>query len=223
MAQPPAPRWATFDCYGTLVDWRSGIADVLVRLVPGAEPAHLLARYHEIEPAVQAGGYRPYREVLRLTAERIAAEQGRSLGEGEGEALARSLPAWPVFADVRPALAEARRRGWRLAILSNTDRDLIALTLRSIDVPFEHVVVAEDVRSYKPAHAHWQRFRTDTGVGERHVHVAQSQFHDIAPARELGIASVWVNREGEAAAVAPTRELPGMEGLADVLDELLPT
>ena len=121
------------------------------------------------------------------------------------------------------ALAELRRRGWNLAILSNTDRDLIAASQRQIGVPFDLAVVAEDVRSYKPAHAHWERFFELTTADRAHyVHVAASLFHDVAPARELGLNIVWINRLGEVADPVPDRELPDLSGLPDTLDELVP-
>ena len=164
-------RWATFDCYGTLIDWNAGIRGVLERLF-GAERAPALRRYHEFEPEVQAEEYRAYSAVLGLTLERLAAEQGSALPAGRAGLLAASLPEWPPFAEVPGALAEARRRGWRLAILSNSDRELIAASERALRLPFDLTVVAEDVRSYKPAHAHWHRFSELTGAErERHVHV----------------------------------------------------
>ena len=121
------------------------------------------------------------------------------------------------------ALAELRRRGWNLAILSNTDRDLIAASQRQIGVSVDVAVVAEDVRSYKPAHAHWERFfELTTADRAHHVHVAASLFHDVAPARELGLKIVWINRLGEVADPEPDRELPDLSGLPDALDELVP-
>ena len=141
-------------------------------------------------------------------ATRIADEHGVDLSWARAQELPRSLPGWPVFPDVPAALEDARRRGWRLCILSNTDRALLDASLESIGVPFDHSIVAEEVGSYKPAHGHWERFYADTGAERsRHVHVAQSLFHDIAVANELGLASVWINRLGEQAhAVAPAHE-----------------
>ena len=128
-----------------------------------------------------------------------------------------------MFDEVPSALAEARERGWRLVALSNIDRDLIEASMTRIGVPFEAAIVASEVGSYKPAHGHWRAFYESTGANpERHVHVAQSHHHDITPAHELGIRSVWINRLGERAEPAPTREQPDLSGLADVLDELVP-
>jgi 2-haloacid dehalogenase len=221
LVSPVIDRWATFDCYGTLIDWRSGIEAEFERLF-GPEPApHLLDHYLEIEVDVQRGAYRLYGEVLGLTLERLVREEELALPEGEEPALARALPDWSPFPETREALGAARERGWKLAVLSNSDRDLIAASIERIGVDFDHVVVAEDVRSYKPAHAHWERFFADTGAErEHHAHVAASLYHDIAPARELGLRSVWINRLGEEPNPPPDRELHDLSPLADALDEL---
>ncbi len=153
----------------------------------------------------------------------LASQAGTVLPPGEDDALGRSLPGWPVFPEVPGALAEARERGWRLAALSNSDRDLIEASLQVIGVPFDLAIVASEVGSYKPAPGHWRAFDAATGAARsRHVHVAQSHFHDIVPAHDLGIRSIWINRLGERADPEPTRELPDSAGLADVLDELVP-
>jgi 2-haloacid dehalogenase len=215
-------RWATFDCYGTLVDWNAGIAAQLDRLL-GPSAGELLHRYHEIEPRVQREHPTlSYRAVMAAVLAELAAETGVELSRGEEDALGRSLPRWPVFADARGALADARRRGWKLVALTNSDRDLIDVSLREIGVPFEGAIVASEIGSYKPDHGHWRAFYESNGVDrDRHVHVAQSHFHDIVPAHELGIRSVWINRLGENGEPSPTRELPDLTGLADVLDELV--
>jgi 2-haloacid dehalogenase len=200
-----ADRWATFDCYGTLVDWNAGLSAAL-----GGDG--LLARYHELEPQVQAEDpTRSYRDVLAETARRV----------GVATSPADTLPSWPVFPEVPAALEEARARGWKLAALSNTDRDLIHASLDAIGVPFELAVVASEVGSYKPSHGHWLAFERQVGRMPD-VHVAQSHFHDVVPATALGIPTVWINRLRETGDPAPTRELPDLRGLADTLDELVP-
>jgi 2-haloacid dehalogenase len=217
-------RWATFDCYGTLIDWNGGIGGELARLFGDGTAPRLLERYHEIEPEVQGeDSERSYRTVLTLTLERLAASENLTLYDGEADALSRSLPSWPSFAEAPAALEEARARGWRLAILSNTDRDFIAASKAQLGVPFDETIVASEIGSYKPGHRHWQEFFARTHAARpRHVHVAASLFHDIAPATELVLNSVWVNRLGEIADPEPTREIPDLTGLADVLDELVP-
>ena len=216
-------RWATFDCYGTLVDWNAGISGQLERLFGADQRNALLARYHVIEPRIQS--QHPtwrYRDVMAAVLADLARETNQPLPAGEQDALGASLPGWPVFAEVPQALSEAHRRGWKLMALSNSDRDFIEASIEAIGVPFEGAIVASEVGSYKPAHAHWHAFDAQTGADRaHHVHVAQSHFHDIVPAGELGIRSVWINRLGERHLPAPTRELPDLGGLADVLDELV--
>jgi 2-haloacid dehalogenase len=218
-----ASRWATFDCYGTLIDWNAGIRGELELLFGTEAGPRLLERYHELEPELEGGSYRSYREVLTLALEQLLREEGVQPPEGETGALARSLPDWQPFSEVSESLGELRSRGWKLAILSNSDRDLILASERQIGVPFDLTVVAEDVRSYKPAHGHWEHFfEATTADRERHVHVAASLFHDVAPANELGLTTVWINRLDEQADAEPTRELRDLSALPDVLDELVP-
>ncbi len=170
----------------------------------GAEAApRLLQRYHELEPELESETYRSYREVLTLALEELLREEGLQPPEGEAGALARSLPDWQPFPEVPDALAELRNRGWKLAILSNSDRDLIAASQKQLGVPFDLAVVAEDVQSYKPAHAHWERFfEATTADREHHVHVAASLFHDVAPgegaraANDLGQPAGRAGRAG---------------------------
>lgn len=221
----PAPRWATFDCYGTLVDWNRGIRTELARLFGEAKAEELLATYHTVEPRIQREHpTSTYRDVMALALAEVASHAGSELPAQERHALGDSLPRWPVFPEVPGALEDARRRGWRLVALSNSDRDLIEASLRAIGVPFEGAVVASEVGSYKPAHGHWRDFYASTGADSaHHVHVAQSHYHDIVPATELGIRSIWINRLGEHGEPAPSRELPNLTGLGAVLDELVPS
>jgi 2-haloacid dehalogenase len=217
-------RWATFDCYGTLVDWNAGITAELGRLLGESQRERLLSRYHEIEPRVQSEHPTlSYRDVMAAVLSQLASEEGVTLPDAEADALGRSLPDWPVFAEVPASLAEAHRRGWKLFALSNSDRDFIEASMTAIGVPFEGAVVASEIGSYKPGHRHWEAFYELTGADrDHHVHVAQSHFHDIVPAHQLGIRSVWINRLREPGEPGPTRELPDLNGLADVLDELVP-
>ena len=217
-------RWATFDCYGTLVDWNAGIRGELEKLFGVERGGELLVRYHELEPKVQAASPGlSYREVLTIALEQLAAENGLTVPEGETSVLAKSLPEWPVFDDVRPGLTEARERGWRLGILSNTDRDLIDASIDALGVPFDAAIVAGEIGSYKPAHRHWEVFYETTGADRRgHVHVAQSLFHDIEPATQLRLPSIWINRLGEPDDPRPDVTLTGVGELADALDSLVP-
>jgi 2-haloacid dehalogenase len=211
-------RWASFDCYGTLIDWNGGLRAELARVFGEDLADEQLARYHELEPGLQASGERTYRDVMT--------EAMRALGAPESEAhgLAESLPGWRAFPEVHAALEEARGRGWRLAILSNTDDDFIAASQVQIGVHFDEVVVAQEIGSYKPAHKHWDEFFDRTRAPrDGHVHVGASLFHDVVPANELGLRSIWINRLGEEAVVPPTRELQDLVELPETLDELVPS
>jgi 2-haloacid dehalogenase len=161
--------------------------------------------------------------VLKESLVLLAEHEGLTLAEGERYALAESLPTWPVFPEVPGALAELRGRGWRLVPLSNTDADFLAASLTAIGVPFDGSVVAGEIGSYKPAHGHWQafaeRFQPEPG---RHVHVAASLFHDIAPAQELGLLAVWINRLDETSDLPRAAELTDLSDLPDTLDRILP-
>jgi 2-haloacid dehalogenase len=219
-------RWATFDCYGTLIDWNLGIRTELERLFGVQEAPRLLERYHDLEPEIEARSepFPTYREVLTLALERLAQDEGVQIPEGDADALAKALPDWSPFPEVPDALAELRHRGWMLAILSNSDRDLIEESQKRLGAPIDLAIVAEDVQSYKPAPAHWERFfEVTTADRDAHVHVAASLFHDIAAARELGLKNVWINRLGEAPEPKPDRELTDLTDLPDTLEELVPT
>jgi len=192
-----ADRWLTFDCFGTLIDWRHGIRTTGELLFPG-RGGDFLNAYIELEAEVEKGQFRRYRAILAETTRRAAKELGLDLKTDDEAALVSTIPHWPPFADVGPALGELRKEGWKLALLTNCDRDLIALTQRRLPVPFDAVITAEDVAAYKPDHAHFQLFQSTFGSSAgAWIHVAQSYFHDIKPTSELGITRIWVNRQGE--------------------------
>ena len=190
----------TFDCYGTLIDWERGIAEAFsaaARLDDVTlERAAVLRAYHELEPRIQAERYRRYRDVLGLAARAVADRLGWKLAPGREAFLPESLPSWPPFPDTNEALGRLRDAGHRLVILSNVDDDLLAGTRRHLAVEFDFVVTAQQVGSYKPAPGHFTAARERIGATPW-AHVAQSYFHDVQPARALGIPSVWINRKGE--------------------------
>jgi 2-haloacid dehalogenase len=189
-------RWVSFDCYGTLIDWMAGMRAAIRRVAPDHVDA-LLRAYHNHEPQVQAEQpFRRYREVLAEALARAAAEQGVRLGEPGAAVLAATLPFWPVFPDVGAALAALRGAGWKLAVLSNVDDDLLVETMKKLPAVIDLTVTAEQVRAYKPAESHFRRFRELVNP-TAWVHVAQSRFHDIATAQRLAIPCVWVNRACE--------------------------
>jgi 2-haloacid dehalogenase len=217
-----ADRWATFDCYGTLIDWLGGIRDTLADLWPEHDAELLLGAYHEIEPEVQRGRAISYRDVLTETLQKVAHREGLDLAEDERAALAESLPSWPPFPEVPASLAELRERGWRIGILSNTDPDLLDASLDLIGVPVDLRITAAEAGSYKPAHGHWERFFAQAGADRaRHVHVAASVFHDLRPAAELSLRAVWINRLNEASDAPRAAELPDLAALPNTLDELV--
>ncbi len=216
MGSTARDRWATFDCYGTLIDWNAGIRRGLARLFGEERADALLERYHEVEPEIERDDPSlPYREVMARVLDDLGAPAG------DRDVLGESLPSWTPFPEVPAALEEARARGWRLAILSNTDRDFIEASKTQLGVPFDETIVASEIGSYKPALGHWRAFERSVGRLPD-VHVAASLFHDVAPASGLGLPTVWVNRLGERADPEPTRELPDLSTLPDVLDELVP-
>jgi len=215
----------TFDCFGTLVDWERGILDALQPVVQRhgveADPERLLHLYGAAESEIEAGPYLPYSEVLGRVMERLGGALGFTPDAVERGRLARTLPGWPLFPDTVASLATLARR-YRLAIVSNVDDELFAGVARRLAVPFDAVITAQQVRSYKPAPAHFLRaLKTLRLTTERVLHVAQSRFHDIAPAQAIGFSTVWVNRRAgraggatpEAGAI-PDLEVPDLATLA---------
>jgi 2-haloacid dehalogenase len=219
----------TFDCYGTLIDWETGLRDALAAvLVPRGvdhDPDELLAAFGRHEAAVEAGEYRSYREVLALCLQRICAELGVEPTPSETAAFAGSVADWPAFPDSAAALARLGQR-YRLGIVTNCDDDLFAASARRLATRFEVVVTAQQVRSYKPAERHFLVSLERLGLPrERVLHVAQSLFHDHVPARRLGYATAWVDRRAgrpgpgatPPAAAEPDLVVPDLATLADVL------
>lgn len=208
----------TFDCYGTLIDWEGGIVRAFqseaLKSGLSLDPAEIISAYMLEEPAVESEGYRPYREVLAEAARRAAARLGWEISLDRARFLAASLPDWQPFPDTNPALERLAKK-YRLGILSNVDDDLIAATLRHLAVRFDFIVTAEQVKSYKPAPAH---FREAIARGGRLLHAAQSYFHDVLPALELGIPVAWINRKRERrGGPPPTYELSDLVELANLL------
>jgi 2-haloalkanoic acid dehalogenase type II len=198
-------RVATFDCYGTLVDWEGGAAAFLYdlalrhgeqRLEPGSA---LRDGWEAIQFEVIQGSYRPYRQVLAESLRRWMEQRGYRWSEAEGQALLRSMRSWQPFPDTRPALRQARAQGLRLAIVSNTDRDIIEHTLRHLEVPFDDVITAQDCQAYKPSLAVFRQALARIGEDPARVlHVAFGFKYDIGPAQTFGCQTAWVNRYAEA-------------------------
>jgi 2-haloacid dehalogenase len=189
-------RWITFDCFGTLVDWQTGFADA-IRPFAGERTEDVLSAYHAHEAVVEREKpHRPYKEVLVAALARAAKESDLTLSVEAVRALPQAWATMRVFDDVEPMLAELRQHGWRLAVLTNCDEDLFAMTHMQFRAPFDLVLTAERIRGYKPAAWHFLAFERVTRVDRRDwVHVANSWYHDIAPARALGIQHVWLDRD----------------------------
>lgn len=212
----------TFDCYGTLIDWEQGIREAfsavsLAERIP-VDTRAALDLYVETEAVVESEGYRRYRDVLTETARRIAARLSWPLPASRAGFLADSLPSWRPFPDTNPALRRIDAAGYRLGILSNVDDELLKWTRRHLVGFFELVVTAEQVGSYKPAPAHFTAARAAIGDA-RWLHAAQSYYHDVIPARSLGIPTAWINRKSQAPTDGgkPDREFTSLAGLADWL------
>jgi 2-haloacid dehalogenase/putative hydrolase of the HAD superfamily len=196
------PRYdiITFDCYGTLIDWESGIADAFLRAAGSVDISlrreDILREYANTERHVESEEYQSYREVLQDTATRVAFALGWPLAHEDAAFLADSLPSWKPFPDTNPALERLVAAGCRLGILSNIDDDLIAATRKHFSVDFDLVITAQQMRSYKPGHAHFAAARQRIGDA-RWLHAAESNFHDIVPTNTLGVPNAWINRHGE--------------------------
>ena len=215
-------EWLSFDCYGTLVDWESGICravrDVFASYGTELTDPEILCLFSEIEPKVQqSSSYLDYRQVLNRVMVAIGMEIGVDLSEADAARLAGSLPEWPVFPDVVGALLSFKSR-YKLAVISNVDDDLFSSTVEAIGVDFDVVVTAQQVGSYKPDLHNFTVAAERMGVDRtRWLHVAESLYHDVAPANRLGIASVWVNRSGRGGGTRVVEAHPDIE-VADLAE-----
>jgi 2-haloacid dehalogenase len=191
-----ATRWLTFDCYGTIADWNTGMLGAL-EPVAGERAAMLLDAYHRAESVLEARTeWCPYREILTDGLAWAARRSGVALPPAADKALVHAWSEMPVFPDVAEALSMLVSSGWRLAVLTNCDDDLFTATSAKLPVPFEVVVTAEQVRSYKPDMGHFRKFAEITGATPVNwIHVANSWVHDILPASRMGLRSVWVDRD----------------------------
>ena len=219
----------SFDCYGTLIDWEAGLSRALQPLAErsGRPVGDLLERYGRVEHDVEEAypGMR-YAQLLELVHERLAEELGVEPGEGEARRFSQSVGDWPAFPDSAEALAYLKQH-FRLVILSNVDRASFAGSNKRLEVGFDHVLTAEEIGSYKPDLRNF-RYLLDTlateGFGKDDLlHVAQSLFHDHAPANRLGIASAWIDRRAGRAgsgATPPPHPMPRFDFRFTSLEEL---
>ena len=215
-------EWLSFDCYGTLVDWETGISTAVAEALEphgvSKTPAEILALFSDLEPRAQtAQGYQEYRPVLREVMALMGAELGLNFSESELGCLADSLPNWPVFPDAADALTTLQSR-YRLAIISNVDDDLFAGSARALGIDFDVVVTSQQVRAYKPDlrgfNTALERMGCDKAAW---LHIGESLYHDIGPANRMGIASVWVNRPDRGGGTRQTDAAPDLE-VADLAE-----
>ena len=215
-------RYLTFDCYGTLIDWRTGIerelTSILGQISLGGQ--ELLDAYGTAEKKEEAS-YKRYREVLRRAVLSMSDRLGAGVGDEAASRFADSVPRWPAFPDSAPFLREMGSRGFKRYILSNVDDDILRDTIANHGLEVDGFVSAEQVGSYKPGTAHWTEFLRRTGASKEQVlHVAQSVYHDIIPTQGLGIASAWINRYAEPlpSDASPLIIADSLESLAKALE-----
>jgi 2-haloacid dehalogenase len=192
----PAARWLTFDCYGTIADWNTCMLGAL-EPTAGGRADDLLAAYHQAEAILEARPqWQPYRDILAGALHLAGQRSGIPVSPEQADAFVTAWPGMKIFPDATEALGALAAAGWRLAILTNCDDDLFAMTRASLPVSFDEVVTAQQVRSYKPDLGHFQRFAELTGATPANwIHVANSWVHDISPAARMGLRSVWVDRD----------------------------
>ena len=223
------PEILSFDCYGTLIDWETGLlsalAPVLARHGRSVPDEELLETFATLEAGAEQPPFRAYAVVLREVIEGLGRRFGFAPDEAERGVLAVSLGDWPAFPDTRDALRALKTR-YRLAIISNIDDDLFARTAPTLGVEFDWVVTARQVGSYKPSLESFRQSLARFGApSDKVLHVAQSLYHDIAPAKSLGLSTVWVNRRRgrpghgatAPATVRPDVEVPDLRSLAVLL------
>jgi 2-haloacid dehalogenase len=227
MLDLPQFEYLSFDCYGTLIDWESGILGYLRPLLRSKNrdiaDSEILNLHSEFEPRRQDQSYRPYREILAAVVRDFANHLDFQITDAEAAGLADSIRDWQPFPDTVPALARLKTR-YKLAVLSNIDDDLFALTAPKLGVELDLVVTAQQVQSYKPSLRNFETLLQRLPIKkEQLLHVAESLYHDVVPAQALGIATVWVNRrQGKPAAASrlapahPDLEVPTVGALADM-------
>ena len=199
----------SFDCYGTLIDWESGMLPVLRRVLgnhgQSLPDAAILEMYGEFEAGAESGPYRKYRDVLQSVVRAFAERFDFEASPAEIRSLHESVHAWPPFPDTVAALRELQKR-YKLVVISNIDNDLFAETRKHLDVEFDGVITAEQARSYKPSTNNFQMaLRTLSLSPDRLLHAAQSIYHDVVPARSLGISTVRVNRKSARPGIGAVR------------------
>jgi 2-haloacid dehalogenase/putative hydrolase of the HAD superfamily len=200
MAIPRNVTFVTFDVYGTLIDWDTGVYDAFAaearRDGVTIDREQLIPLFHSIQQEIQSGSYELYAEVLRRTAVRIAREIGWDLEPSRSGFLPESVQRWPAFREANPLLARFARK-YRTGLISNIDDKLLGQTRRHIPLDFDLVVTAQQVRSYKPDPAHFKECERRVGGKRGWVHITASYYHDVEPCLKARIPVIWVNRTGQ--------------------------
>jgi len=223
-------RLLSFDCYGTLIDWETGILSalrpVLVAHGKTVADSELLRLYSELESDAERGDFRPYREVLQSVVRGLGQRLAFSPTDAEINSLPDSLPNWSPFPDTVAALHKLKAR-YELAVISNVDDNLFAHTAHRLEVPIDYLITAQQARTYKPSLQMFRLAQQRTGVSPgQWLHIAQSIYHDVIPAKSLGIATVWVNRPSprpgsgaaKAASAQPDLQVPDLKTLAQLTE-----
>ncbi len=223
MPLPKDVKFVTFDCYGTLIDWETGVYEAFQREADRdgftIDRDVLVPRFIEIQREIQSGSYELYAEVLRRTAVRVAAELGWELESSRAQFLPDSVPRWMPFRETNAQLERLSKK-YELGILANIDDKLLGATRRHFRTDFDLVVTAQQVRSYKPDPAHFKEFEHRIGGKKGWVHVAASYYHDVEPCLKQKVPVIWVNRHKEeldSGQKAPTAEVPNLREAAKLL------
>jgi 2-haloacid dehalogenase len=200
MPLPKQITFVSFDVYGTLIDWETGIVDAFRKAgkADGLEvdPATLLPMFHEVQREIQGGSYELYAEVLRRTALEMANRLDWKLESAKSSFLPDSIPYWKPFKEAQPNLKKIGKK-YKTGLVSNIDDKLLGQTRRHLPHDFDLVVTAQQVRSYKPDPAHFKEIERRIGTKKGMVHVGSSYYHDIEPALKLKVPVIWLNRNGE--------------------------
>lgn len=226
-ATPSGGPWVTFDCYGTLVDWRTGLTRALVEVLgpmPPIDADRIFDEYGPRERTLEAGPYRSYREVMAEALQQASRTVGHELSKGAAQSVVETIPHWPLFPDAGPTLEALHQGGRRVAILSNVDRDLLDRTLASHRLAVDVSISADEVRAYKPSLAHWVRFLKVTGASPGETwHVSGGYEYDIPPAAQLGFRTVYLHREkGDVLARKAAHQVRDLAALVPMISPAVP-
>jgi 2-haloacid dehalogenase/putative hydrolase of the HAD superfamily len=223
MPIPKNVTWVTFDVYGTLIDWETGIYDAFATEAAKDDVTidrdQLIALFHEVSQSIEAGSYELYAEVLRRTVVKVAKRIGWAMEPARARFLPESIPRWQPFRETNAQLTKLAKK-YKLGLISNIDDKLLGQTRRYLNTDFDLVVTAQQVRSYKPDPAHFVEFARRIGGKRGWVHVTSSHYHDVVPCVKQRVPVIWVNRHKqalEASQAKPTAEVPNLREAVKLL------